>query len=260
MPTLPLKGQTIVITRPRAQAGTLSAGIHALGGAVFLFPLLEISPWPDDALLRDAALRLADYHFAVFVSPNAARYALPRLCAVGAWPETTRAVAVGEGTARNLRSAGLEDCLYPRSRADSEALLDLPELSESAVRDKNIVIFRGNDGRELLAQTLATRGARVDFVPVYRRERAKAEWAEFGERLAAGEFAALTLFSSEVLRCLVEGCPPEQITALRQTPVFIPHTRIVEAARDAGFLRAIQTEAGDEGLLAGLNAYNWSFS
>ncbi|MDR2624966.1 MAG: uroporphyrinogen-III synthase [Zoogloeaceae bacterium] len=230
------QGRLIVITRPLAQAGELAEKIRAQGGEVYFFPLLEISPWPDAAPLRAVAARLADYHFAVFVSPNAVRYALPQILSAGAWPRTTRAVAVGEGTARDLRAAGIKDCLYPHPQADSEALLALPELAESNVRDKRVVIFRGGGGRELLANTLTARGAEVERVPVYQRSRPDAGWAEFSARLAAGEFAALTLFSSEALRHLVERCPPELTATLRQLPVFTPHARIAEAARAAGFL------------------------
>jgi uroporphyrinogen-III synthase len=257
MSALPLQNRLIVLTRPLAQAGELAAAIRAQGGAAYIFPLLEISPSPDDAPLRAIAARLADYHFAVFISPNAVRYALPQLLSIGAWPKATRTVAVGEGTARDLRAAGVEDCLYPRLRADSEALLALPELSESSVRDKKIVIFRGGDGRELLAQTLMARGAQVDFVAVYQRRCANEGWGEFLARLDADEFSALTLFSSEAMRCLVARCPPARTEKLRQLPVFTPHARIVEAMRAAGFLRVIQSETGDVGLLAGLNAYNW---
>jgi uroporphyrinogen-III synthase len=236
------QGRLIVITRPLAQAGELAEKIRAQGGAAYLFPLLEISPWPDAAPLRDVAARFADYHFAVFVSPNAVRYALPQLLSAGAWPKTTRAVAVGEGTARDLRAAGVKDCLYPHPQADSEALLKLPELAESHVRGKRAVIFRGGGGRELLARTLTARGAQVDLTPVYQRSRPDAGWAEFSERLAAGEFSALTLFSSEALRHLVERCPPGQTAALRRLPVFTPHARIAKAARAAGFLRVIETK------------------
>jgi uroporphyrinogen-III synthase len=260
MSQAPLQGRLIVVTRPLAQAGALAAGIRALGGSVCLFPLLEISPWPDDAPLRDIAARLADYHFAVFVSPNAVRYALPQLLFAGAWPSTTRAVATGKGTARDLQAAGLRDCLYPHPQADSEALLTLPELAASCVRGKKVVIFRGGEGRALLAQTLTARGARVDFVPVYQRGKPTGGLAEFCARLAAGELDALTLSSNEALRYLVELCPSAQAALLRQTPLFASHARIVEAARAAGFLRTIRTETGDAGLLAGLSAYNWQGS
>ncbi|MDR2364962.1 MAG: uroporphyrinogen-III synthase [Zoogloeaceae bacterium] len=257
MSALPLQGRVIVVTRPLAQAETLAAGIRALGGTARLFPLLEISPWPDDTLLRDTAARLADYRFAVFVSPNAARHALPQLLAAGTWPPKTRAVAIGEGTARELQAAGVRDCLYPHPHADSEALLALAELSESRLRGKKAVVFRGDGGRELLAQTLTARGARVDFVPVYRRDCAKERLAELHAGLAARAFAALTLSSSEALRHLMASCPPAQREMLWQTPLFTPHARVAAAARAAGFLRTIETETGDAGLLSGLNAYNW---
>ena len=76
-PTGPLAGKTIVVTRPRAQAGPLAAAIAAQGGQPLIFPLLEISPAADVQPLADAVARLADYSLAVFISPNAVDYALP---------------------------------------------------------------------------------------------------------------------------------------------------------------------------------------
>ena len=56
--TLPLAGKTIVVTRPRDQAGELAGAIAAQGGEALLFPLLEIGPPVDPAPL--AATALAD--------------------------------------------------------------------------------------------------------------------------------------------------------------------------------------------------------
>jgi uroporphyrinogen-III synthase len=57
-PTGPLAGKTIVVTRPRAQAGPLAAAIAAQGGQPLIFPLLEISPAADAQPLADAVARL----------------------------------------------------------------------------------------------------------------------------------------------------------------------------------------------------------
>jgi uroporphyrinogen-III synthase len=251
-----LLGRTIVVTRPREQAGELVAGIDAQGGMAYLFPLLEISPWPDAAPLLEAAARLAQYDAAVFVSANAVRHALPVLLAKTGWPVAVRAVAVGAGTARALSAAGVPDVLYPSASADSESLLALPEFSEDRMRGRRVVIFRGGGGRELLTQTLTARGARVDHVSVYRRSRPTAGADAFRARLLAGDFDALTLSSSEALQHLLAqaGC----LSNLRATPLFTPHARIADKARAAGFAQVIHTEAGDTGLLAGLCAYAYN--
>ena len=57
----PLAGKTIVVTRPRAQAGPLAEAIAAQGGQPLIFPLLEIGPSADPQPLATAVARLADY-------------------------------------------------------------------------------------------------------------------------------------------------------------------------------------------------------
>jgi uroporphyrinogen-III synthase len=251
-----LQARTIVVTRPRAQAGELAAGIRAQGGEAWLFPLLEIAPWPDAAPLLAIAARFTEYRYAVFVSANAVRYALPALLADSGWPANVQAVAVGAGTARALAAAGVSDCLFPPGDAATEHLLALPEFSEARVRGQKIVIFRGDGGRELLAQTLTARGASVEYAPVYQRSRLTTRHEEFCTRLAAGGFDALTLSSSEALQHLIDLAG--DLPALRATPLFSPHARVADKARAAGFTNVIATAAGDDGLLAGLCAYAYN--
>ena len=65
---------TVVITRPAAQAGPLAAKIAALGLPVQLLPLLEIRALDgaeECARLQAVLARLRDYALVVFVSPNA---------------------------------------------------------------------------------------------------------------------------------------------------------------------------------------------
>lgn len=256
-PGLPLAGKTIAVTRPQAQAGELGRAIAAQGGQPFYFPLLEISPAVDAAPLQVAAARLETCALVVFVSPNAVRYGLPGLLQGRRWPSGVRPVAVGPGTVRALAEAGVTDCLCPSERFDSEALLELPELSAAAVAGQRVLILRGNGGRELLGDTLAARGARVERVTCYQRSGPGAGWEAFREALAADRFDALTLSSSEALGYLLEGLQDSEADRLRALPLFVPHARIAERARAAGFARVVLTGPADAGLLTGLCAYNW---
>lgn len=254
---LPLTGRTIVVTRPRAQAEPLAEAIEAAGGTPLLFPLLEISPADDPAPLNEAAARLGDYAIAVFISPNAVDYALPTLLARGPWPATLTPAAVGQGTVRALAAQGIGGCIAPTERFDSEALLALPAMAQTQVQGWRIAIFRGDGGRELLADTLRERGATVDCITCYRRSGPSGGVAPLLEAWRTRRLDAVTVSSSEGLRYLVDALDDEGRDFLQTTPVFVPHARIADTARAAGIERIILTDAADAGLVAGLRAYNW---
>jgi uroporphyrinogen-III synthase len=256
-PSGPLAGRTIVVTRPQAQAAPLAEAIVAAGGKPLIFPLLEILPADDPQPLAAALARLADYSLAVFISPNAADHALPGILARGPWPKTLVPAAVGQGTVKMLAERGVHGCVAPTERFDSEALLDLPGLAAERVNGKRIAIFRGDGGRELLAETLRERGATVDCIACYRRSGPSAGAAPLMAAWRAGRLDALTVSSSEGLRYLVDLLDAEGRAFLQNTPLFVPHARIAENARALGLSNILLTEAADAGILAGLVAYNW---
>lgn len=253
----PLAGRTIVVTRPQAQAAPLAEAIAAAGGIPLIFPLLEISPAADPWPLAEAAARLGDYALAVFISPNAADHALPVLLAQQAWPAALTPAAVGQGTVKWLAGRGIPGCIAPTERFDSEALLELPELAAQRVAGKRIAIFRGDGGRELLADTLRERGATVDCITCYRRSGPSAGVAPLMAAWRAGRLDALTVSSSEGLRYLVDLLDAEGRAFLQKTALFVPHARIAENARALGLSNILLTDAADAGILAGLVAYNW---
>lgn len=254
----PLAGRTIVVTRPLAQAAPLAEAIAAAGGQPLIFPLLEISPAADPQPLAQAIARLADYRFAIFISPNAVDYALPAILAVGGWPADLQPAAVGQGTVKALLAHGVDGCIAPTERFDSEALLALPALASERVSGQRVAIFRGDGGRELLAETLRERGAAVDCIPCYSRSGPAAGVTPLLAKWRAGDLDALTVSSSEGLRYLVDLLDAEGRAYLQKTPVFVPHARIADNARALGLHHILLTEAADAGILAGLCAYNWT--
>lgn len=253
----PLAGRTVVVTRPQAQAAPLAEAIAAAGGKPLVFPLLEISPAVDPQPLAEAVACLDEYAVAVFISPNAVDYALPVILAQGAWPPGLLPAAVGQGTVKALVAHGVAGCIAPTERFDSEALLALPELAAEHVAGRRIAIFRGDGGRELLADTLRERGARVDCITCYRRSGPSAGVVPLLAAWRAAGLDAVTVSSSEGLRYLVDLLDAEGRDFLQRTPLFVPHARIAENARTLGLSNIVLTEAADAGILAGLLAYNW---
>lgn len=253
----PLAGRTIVVTRPLAQSGPLAEAIQAAGGIPLIFPLLAIGPADDSRPLAEAASRLEQYAWAVFISPNAVDYAIPALLAQGPWPASLHPAAVGQGTVRALAAHGVDGCLAPTERFDSEALLALPELAAERVAGQRVAIFRGDGGRELLAETLRQRGATVDCISCYRRSPPAAGGQPLLAAWRAGRLDALTVSSSEGLRYLLELLDDEGRAYLQATPLFVPHARIAETARGLGLTRVVPCAAADAGIMAALVAYNW---
>lgn len=250
-----LAGRAIVVTRPAGQADALGAAIAARGGEPVLFPVLAIADVdaPGAAALAGIVARLGEYDLAVFVSPNAVEKAMAAILRHGPWPGGVRAATVGRESAAALARRGVTDVVAPRDRADSEALLALPELAD--MRGRRVVIFRGDGGRELLGDSLAARGAAVTYATCYRRSRADADPAPLLARWRRGALDAVTVTSSEGLANLWEtvGAPGQAF--LRDTPLFAPHARIAGNARALGLARVIATAPGDAGLVAGLETF-----
>lgn len=244
----PLADVGVLVTRPAAQAANLLARLRDLGATPLVFPALEIQPPSHPEALASVLDHLVDYDLAIFISPTAAERGL---AAAGPWPSGLAVAAVGAGTARVLAEAGAHPILVPAGGADSEHLLDLPELRRMAGR--RVLIFRGEGGRELLADTLGERGARVDYAECYRRGRPDADPAPLFQALAQGRLDAVTVFSGETLDNLLAmaGDAP----ALLALPLFAPHPRIAAHARRLGFADIRTTEPGENGLVAGLVEY-----
>lgn len=247
----PLAGRGIVVTRPAPQAAPLAEMIRAAGGHPILFPVLEILDTADIAPLVAAVDRLDRFDIAVFISPNAVLRAMNQIVARRSWPQELRAAAIGKGSVKELQRFGFAEVIAPARAFDSEGLLALPELQQ--VAGWRVVIFRGDGGRELLGDTLAARGASVEYVECYRRARPRADAAPLLRAWARNEVDAVTVTSSEGLRNLFEMVGRLGQSWLRRTPLLAPHPRIAAAARELGCSNVMETAPGDEGLMSALS-------
>jgi uroporphyrinogen-III synthase len=247
----PLGGRTVLVTRPAPQAAALARMVEAAGGEAFVFPALAVEAVATEGLAGPLA-QLAEADIVIFISPNAAQFGMAAIRAGGRVPATAAVLAVGPGTARALQEQGVSGVVMPDGH-DSEALLALPHLN--AVAGKRVVIVRGVGGRALLAESLAARGARVDFMECYRRVRPQADAAPLLARWQAGGIDAVTVTSAETLDNLAALLGEAGRPLLLHTPLFAPHEKIADAARRFGIAQVVATPGGDAGLVEGL--LNW---
>lgn len=241
-----LRGLGVVITRPREPAEALARALEEEGARAFVFPALAIEDLPPTAELEAAIAELPRAALAIFVSAHAVEKGVAAVRARRPWPPGVEVAAVGEATAEALRNSGFAAVISPRERHDSEALLETARLQ--AVRGENIIVFRGEGGRERLREGLQARGARVTYAQCYRRVRPRTDPVPLLAAWARGEVHAVSALSGETLENFVALLGPQGEARLRSTALVVPHAAIA-AHRDAGrFARVLVSAHGHEAL------------
>lgn len=223
----PLAGCGVLLTRPVNQSQELAAAIEAAGGAVIRFPAIDIVGRERHDIEQELA-QLPKPDIVVFISRNAVAHGLAAVEKCGAM-----VAAVGPATRQALEAAGTAVDIFPDAGFDSEHLLEHGELKD--VRGKNVIIVRGQSGRELLAETLAERGARVDYLCVYERRPHTPLAAELHQLESAWEAEKIrfvTVMSVDSLRFLLDILPPKVLNSLRQATLVAPSTRVLQTASE----------------------------
>jgi uroporphyrinogen III methyltransferase/synthase len=264
---LPADPPVVVVTRPRAQAPMLVAALERHGLRTHQFPLLDIAPTPNLDDLRAALGDPSRYALVVFVSPNAVQQAFAAMPEGYRWPQEVPVAVVGPASAQALAAHGVAPpahrVIQPATHADdarqdSEALY--ARLDVSSLRGREVLIVRGNGGREWLADQLREAGASVRTVEAYRRSVPAPDAAAWlALRAVLSRRHAWTLTSSEAVRNLDElargNLSPADLNTLHGAPCFASHARIVEQAKSLGFRDVTLTGAGDDRLLASVLAW-----
>jgi uroporphyrinogen-III synthase len=247
-----LNGIGIAITRPVDQAQALCEAITHDGGRAILFPLLAIVPLPDYRVFEQKLAELETTDWAIFISSNAVNNAMPRvLRRYGNIPDNLKFAAIGHQTAKELMHYGVRNVLTPHTRFDSETLLALQEMHD--VANMKIAIFRGVGGRELMAETLAARGANVYFAECYLRVNPQSNCDLLANLYKEKKLHGIVITSSEAMRHLLDLVGDADW--LKHVTLFVNHARIAELPLQLGLKVAVVDAPGDEAMLEKLIDY-----
>ncbi|MBV8656379.1 MAG: uroporphyrinogen-III C-methyltransferase [Burkholderiales bacterium] len=241
-----LVNRRFLVTRPESQSDRLAELLREEGAEPILAPMIAIGETSDPAALDDVLGRLGDFDLAVFVSPTALDQVAGR---IAQWPADLPAAVIGPASRDRALELGLADVIVPENRYDSEGLLEHPNLQQMA--GKRVVLFRGNGGRELLAETLAARGATVEIVEAYRRLPPTIA----SDALAAmmeGGCDGVIVTSSEAVHNLFAVADESLREHLLGLLFFASHPAIADSVRRQGVGRVIGTASGDAGIVATL--------
>lgn len=232
----PLTGARVLICRPEPQASRLAGAFEAAGASTRVLPAIERVPLPETPEARQVILDLDLYQHVIAVSPYAASQLLERIDAW--WPQLPVGVhwyGVGAGTAAVMARAGLAP-EHPPTGFTSEALLQLPSL-QNLEHDK-VLLARGDQGRELLRQTLEQRGARVTVLPLYRRQQPTPPATVVEACLVHFRPDVIVALSGETLNNFI-ALSENSSHNYRDSLLLVPVDRVARQARTAGFKRVV---------------------
>lgn len=224
-----LHGSGVLVTRPEHQAAELTQAIRDADGIAVSFPVIEIAAI-DDSRIRHCIGDLPQPDILIFVSANAVACGWRFVSGLN-----VQLAAVGPATAAALTAQGHPVDITPRDGFDSEHLLAEEALSN--VTGKNVWIIRGEDGRELLADTLRQRGANVSYLPVYSRKPriyAASELAALEQQWNSGHVNLITAMSVASLENLLRLLPASCRDTLSDLPLVSPSQRVLRLAEELG--------------------------
>lgn len=183
------------------------------------------------------------FQHVIAVSPYAARLLLERLDTW--WPQLPVGLSwygVGTATAAEFQRAGLTP-VAPAEGFTSEHLLGLPSLS--APIGERVLLARGEQGRDLIRDTLRQRGADISELSLYQRRSPNYSQADIDDALCTFNPDVIITLSGETLNNLI-ALGKNTNHNLKQRLLVVPAERVAEQARRAGFQKVCLPDGLDD--------------
>jgi uroporphyrinogen III methyltransferase/synthase len=166
--TQPLFGRRVLVTRPAHQADDFALSLWEAGAEPIVAPAIAIGPPDDPAAAHGAVARVREYDWVVFTSRNGVDAFFDVLGELGRDARAfgdARIAAIGPKTAEALARRGIRVDLIPAEFVNEAVAAEL--LARSAAGDR-VLVYRAQEARDVLPETLRANGRVVDVVAAYR--------------------------------------------------------------------------------------------
>lgn len=201
---LPLHGRTVVVTRPRARAGTLAGRLRDLGAEVIECPCIQTEELPETAAL-EAALTGAAYDWVALTSPAGVHAMVHALARCGRdlralWG--CRFAAIGPGTAQELAGYGIQADLVPETY-DAAHLGQA--LAQAAAPGSRVLLLRAQTASPDLPAALDAAGLSYTEAATYRTVYHTEKAGQLRSLLADGHADLVTFTSASTVHAFVQA-------------------------------------------------------
>src|SRR5690554_1165142 len=221
----------VLLIRPDQHADPLELGIRDHGFPVFRHAVVAIES-VNLAPEQLQTISTENWDGIVVISPNAAREFNRQLeLAQLEWPQAKHYLTVGPGTAEVLSLFCQQPVTWPAQAFNSETLLEFPELA--SLNEQNWLIITGENGRELLPDSLKKRGAKVEVCTCYRRQPTTSDVAA-NEQEWRQQVAVVLVSSLEQAQLFHGALSANGKDWVNQTHWIAPTGRIIDGIAELG--------------------------
>nr|WP_086939223.1 uroporphyrinogen-III synthase [Thaumasiovibrio occultus] len=222
---------TLVIVRPAPDCHALAAQLQRVGISALAQPVQTFEMTTHAKTLPTTLQSLAENDLVIAVSPNAVQFAQQIMTQAKLhWPKLTY-IGVGERTARELQQVSGQPTLFPQ-QADSDGVLAL--LRNNDIQRARVVIIRGEEGRDAIAQGLMQEGAQVTNANIYRATPLPLEGNTLYQQWQS-RVTGLVVTSQSQLTQLWTLFTPKQQAWLCNLHLWVPSPRVKLHAQSLGF-------------------------
>ncbi|MGB0892998.1 MAG: uroporphyrinogen-III synthase [Parashewanella sp.] len=240
----------VLLTRPAGRNQPMQDALKEKKIAYSVQPLMHIEPLAVDESVQR---KLSQADIVIFISVNAVN------CITATnnikLADSASIVAIGSATQIALSELGINSITSEQSQQHSEGILSLDILQQ--VKDKKVVIVRGEGGREKLAEELILRGANVDYCHAYRRKKPANLSDDLGEHWQQVGVDIILISSGEILENLLQVVKRADFPWLESCMLIVPSARVALLARKAGLKNIVNAaSARKDAMLAAILSTN----
>lgn len=252
----------MLITRPQDKGQQLAQQLKTIGVTSTCQSFFDYQLYTNQEKVL-TQLSSSPPNIIIFVSVAAVTFANQALPIINWQNGGVQFFAVGQATKQALTDCGIKNAISPNQQ-NSEGLLALEQLL--TVAGKNILIVRGDGGREYLKEGLCQVGAKVHYLESYQRL-----WRTFDDVIVKQwqerQINAIVITSNALLQRIVDIITAFIDTLLTEDKLAFNHwknnclwivasERIANSAKTLDLVNVINAEgANDQAIIRALNSY-----
>jgi uroporphyrinogen-III synthase len=240
----------VLITRPEKSGRALAQQLKSIGIKSWCQPFFDYQTLASKTTIQKL---IEQYPHAtlIFVSVAAVEFAHSTF-SLSYWQQKT-IIAVGNTTKGALKRFGV-NAISPESHT-SEGLLTLDELDKKNINGQNVIIIRGDGGREHLAKELGMRGANVHYLESYKKiwlaltQDPVEEWKN-------QQINCIVITSNTLLESIIHLINNSDSDWKNSCLWIVASVRIAERAKQLGLLNIVNANgANDQAILSAINLH-----